>query len=132
MKLSIKITCLLSLILGAIIFIAIYGYSILNPFNVDWIKNWGSDLEQHYIGWLFFKSAQFKFPLGMFDTLSYPNNVSTIFTDSIPIVAITCKAIIKIFNFQGEIQYFGLYGLLCFMLQSFFGMLIGKKITKSN
>ncbi|MBQ7287598.1 MAG: hypothetical protein IJW73_07560, partial [Candidatus Gastranaerophilales bacterium] len=111
---------------------SIYGYSILNPFNIDWIKNWGSDQEFHYIGWLFFKNAPFNFPLGMFNTLSYPNEISTLFADSIPIIAITCKAIIKIFNIQGEIQYVGLYGLLCFMLQSFFGMIIGKKITKSN
>jgi len=132
MKLNIKTTCLISLLLGALVFVLIYGYLVLNPFNLVWIKNWGSDPEQHLIGWLFFKDEPFKFPLGMFNGLSYPNNVSILYTDSIPIVAIFVKILIKLFKIQTDIQYFGLYSMLCFMLQSMFGMLIAKRFIKSN
>jgi len=87
---------------------------------------------QHYWGWAFFKNEPWKFPIGMFNPLSYPNDVSIIFTDSIPLFAIIFKFILRLINYTGEFQYFGFYGLLCFCLQSFFGMLIVRKIIKND
>lgn len=44
-------------ILGAVIFIAIYGFYILNGSYTDWILNAGGDLAQSYYGWRFFRAS---------------------------------------------------------------------------
>lgn len=131
--LTLKSSCIISLLAGAAIFLILYGTKILNPLYTDWIKtSQCMDLTQHYYGWLFFKNSDWNFPFGLFDSLSYPNKISIIFTDSIPIFAIFFKLILKLFKFQGEFQYFGIYALLCFSLQGLFGFLITRKFIKSN
>ena len=40
-------------ILGAFIFISIYGIHIINGSYVDWILNASGDLTQSYYGWKF-------------------------------------------------------------------------------
>jgi len=96
------------------------------------MKLYKNDSAQHYWGWAFFKNEPWKFPIGMFNSLSYPNDVSIIFTDSIPLFAIIFKFILRLIRYTGEFQYFGFYGLLCFCLQSLFGMLITRKIINDN
>lgn len=64
------------------------------------------------------------------DRIAYPNHVSVIFTDSIPLFAV----IFKLFrNFLPEtFQYFGLWGLLCFGLQGAFGSVLIKHYCKHD
>ena len=39
-------------LLGALVFVALYGVQVLNPASVDWILNNPSpDPSQHYLGW---------------------------------------------------------------------------------
>ena len=43
-------------LLGALVFVALYGVRVLNPASVDWILNNASpDPSQHYLGWEFFR-----------------------------------------------------------------------------
>ena len=94
----------------------IYGFSILNPTNTE-IQAVG-DIYQHYYGWLAFRNESWHFPIGMFNTLTYPNPVSIIYTDSIPLAAIFFKLLSPIL--PSDFQYFGLWGMLCFILQAYF------------
>ena len=64
--------CMLSAVFGAIIFIAIYGISILDITNVDWIRNAGGDLTQSYYGWRFFRASEWHWPLGLMENIAYP------------------------------------------------------------
>ncbi len=134
--LKFKYACLISLIFGAIVFFIKYvdlsSNNVLNPFYTDWIKNGSIDLKQHFWGWLFFKNDSWFFPLGNFESLSYPNKISVIYSDSIPLAAIIFKFVLKLFNYSGEFQFFGLWGLLCYILQSYFGFIISRKFFKSN
>ena len=101
--------------LGAICFVLIYGLRVLDPTYDDWLLR-GGDLTQHYIGWEFFRSSEWKFPIGLMDRISYPNDVSVIFTDSIPVFAVIFKAFSPIL--PTTFQYFGWWELLCFILQA--------------
>lgn len=65
-----------------IMFVAIYGVRILNPMYTDWLMN-GEDLTQHYLGWKAYRESGWHFPIGMTDTLAYPNLTTVVFTDSI-------------------------------------------------
>lgn len=111
-----NIICIIAAFIGAVIFILIYGFHILNPFYTDWLMN-GGDLMQHYLGWEFFRKSDWFFPIGMTNQLSYPVQTSVIFTDSIPLFAVFFKVLTA--GIEGRFQYFGFFGISCFMLQGF-------------
>ena len=100
--------------LGAVCFLWVYGYKIINPLYDAWLFNTDIDLSQHYIGFCHYRMSDWHFPVGMIDTLSYPTRMSVIYTDSIPLFALLFKL------FRGVLpvhfQYFGIFGLLSFML----------------
>lgn len=116
-EISNNILYIFAAILGAAVFICLYGVRILNPTYVEWLYN-GRDLMQHYLGWEFYRRSDWMFPLGMTDQLGYPNATSVIFTDSIPIFAVIFKMFASVL--PERFQYFGIWGILCFMLQGFF------------
>ena len=47
---------IIGLLLGALFFVVIYGFDVLNVCNDAWLLT-GRDLQQHYIGWKFFRNA---------------------------------------------------------------------------
>ena len=113
-KININIVAAL---LGGIAFALIYGIKILNPLYTDWLLT-GGDPSQHYLGWEFFRRSDWYFPLGLTDQLAYPLKTSVIYTDSIPIFAVFFKLFRSILPRQ--FQYFGIWGLLCFVLQGYY------------
>ena len=112
-----RLSPVIGLLTGFLIFIIIYGVRVLNPVYVDWLLGKG-DLSQHYLGWEFYRRDVWRFPIGMTNRLAYPIETSVVFTDSIPILAVMFKI------FKGILpqyfQYFGLWGILCFGLQGYF------------
>ena len=115
-------------ILSACAFISIYGIYILNPTYTDWLMA-GGDLSQHYLGWTGYRNSDWMFPIGMHNSLSYPECTSIIFTDSIPLFAVFFKLLSPILPEQ--FQYFGLWGLMCFVLQGVFAARILKTYIKN-
>lgn len=114
---------------GAIVFVVLYGVHILNPMYTDWLMYKG-DLSQHYLGWRAFRNSTWTFPIGLTDQLSYPYYTSIMYTDSIPIVAIIVKAFSPLL--PKTFQYFGMYGMLCFILNSILTAKIVKKYSDSR
>ena len=112
-----KIVYAAATLLGALCFFAVYGVRVLNPLYDDWLLGRG-DLTQHYLGWCFYRQGAWTFPLGLTDRLAYPDYSSVIFTDSIPLLAIVFKLLSPVL--PETCQYFGWWGLGCFMLQGFF------------
>ena len=108
---------IIAALLGGIAFVLIYGIKILNPLYTDWLLT-GGDPSQHYLGWEFFRRSDWYFPLGLTDQLAYPLKTSVIYTDSIPIFAVFFKLFRSILPQQ--FQYFGIWGLLCFVLQGYY------------
>ena len=106
---------------GIAAFLCIYGVHVLDVTYTDWLLG-GGDLTQHYLGWCFFRDSAWTFPIGLTDRMSWPYEVSVIYTDSVPLLAVFFKL------FRGilpeRFQYFGLWGLICFMLQGAFGSLL--------
>lgn len=117
------------MLLGFLFFLLLYGIQILNVTYDDWLLT-GGDLSQHYLGWCFFRDSDWSFPVGLMDKISYPNFVSVIFTDSIPLFAV----IFKVFrNWLPEtFQYFGIWGLICFGLQGGLGALLIRHFVKRD
>lgn len=122
-------TFFIGCILGACVFVFIYGFKVLNFTYDDWLMS-GGDLSQHYIGWRFFRNSNWHFPIGLMDNITYPDKISIIYMDSIPLFAIVFKLLSPIL--PQTFQYFGLWGILCFMLQGGIGALITKKFSNDS
>ena len=99
---------------GVIAFLLIYGTAVLDFRYTAWLMQ-GYDPTQHYTGWLFFRNSGWHFPIGLMDNIVYPNKVSVIYTDSIPLFAVPFKLLASVL--PTSFQYFGLFGLLCYFLQ---------------
>ena len=116
----------LSAFLGGIVFIIIYGIRVLDITYDDWLLCSGGDLGQHYLGWLSYRKSSWHFPIGLIDGIVYPSHISIIYTDSIPLFAVLFKIMSPIL--PETVQYLGIYGLLCYILQGMFaGFLIYNK-----
>lgn len=117
---------LLGCIIGAIGFVTIYGVKVLDVTYDAWLMT-GGDLSQHYIGWQFFRQSEWHFPIGLIDGLIYPEKVSIMYMDSIPIFAIFFKVFAPIL--PSTFQYFGIWGIISFALQGGIASLIIRKFT---
>ncbi len=67
---------------------------------------------------------------GLFNTLSYPHYASIIFTDSIPLFAVIFKALSGIL--PDTFQYFGIYGIISYILQGVFAFTLLRKFIKNK
>ena len=131
-KHSFSICSLISLSFGALIFVLFFGYLVINPFYVDWIlyRIIPIDLKETYLGWHYFWHAPWDFPFGIYNSLSYPIKTSILNTDSIPLFAIFFKLFKNIL--PQDFQYWGIYTLICYMLQSFLGMTIVRRFVHKD
>lgn len=106
---------LLPIVLGLSAFLLIAGPFVLYPGNQQWLFG-GGDATQHYLGWIFFRNGPWSIPLGLNPSYGFDINNSIVYTDSIPLLAIPFKALS--FLLPEPFQYFGLWVLLCFVLQA--------------
>jgi len=116
-------------LLGAAIFMAIYGVKILNPTYIGWIYFGDNDLKQHYVGFAHYRMSSMKFPLGLVDTLAYPTSISVIYTDSIPIVSLFFRCFSSLL--PTDFQFFGIVGILSYALCGGTSVILLKRFIKS-
>ena len=104
-------------LLGALVFLVLYGVRVLDPVCVDWILNNPSpDPSQHYLGWVFYRRSGWHLPyLGANYSAIYPYRTSILYTDSIPLLAVVCKLLGGVL--PACFQYLGLWGLFCYAMQ---------------
>lgn len=96
-------------ILGMLVFVMIYGIKVCNPVYTAFISL-GGDIQQHYLGWCYYRNSGWHFPIGLMDGVIESELISIIYTDSIPLLAVPFKIISPLLPEQ--FQYFGLWGLL--------------------
>ncbi|MCL1993584.1 MAG: DUF6311 domain-containing protein [Spirochaetes bacterium] len=124
-------------LLGALFFIHIFGTAVLDFTYTDWLMvtvdlthdypgMMGRDLSQHYLGWRFLRNSAWHFPLGLMDNIAHPFRISVIYTDSIPLFSVFFKILSPVL--PESFQFFGLFGILSYILQGGLGALIIKKI----
>ena len=119
--------CLLPILLGALAFLLVIGPRVLDPTNIAWLGE--GDAATHYMGWAFFRSSPWTFPLGMNPSYGLELGNGIIFSDSNPLLAFLFKP----FNawLPETFQYFGLWLLACFILQAWFAWKLVGLLTPS-
>jgi hypothetical protein len=118
-------------IVGILAFWGFTGGAILNPLNLDWMLSTGGDPVQHYLGWNFFRREPFfQFPVGK--TLAFGEAIgsSVVFTDSIPLFAFVFRVFGPVL--PDRFQYFGLWVLTSFVLQSVFAWRLLTRLTANR
>ncbi|SFW73780.1 MULTISPECIES: DUF6311 domain-containing protein [Pseudomonas] len=118
---------LLPILLGTLAFLLVIGPRVLDPTNIAWLGE--GDAATHYMGWAFFRSSPWTFPLGMNPSYGLELGNGIIFSDSNPLLAFVFKP----FNawLPETFQYFGLWLLACFILQAWFGWKLVGLLTSS-
>jgi len=115
-------------LLGILCFAMVYGFKILNPLYDEWIFNGDIDLRQHYVGFCHFRNTRWMFPIGLVDSLSVPYSMSIVYTDSIPLFALFFKLFRNLLPVH--FQYFGLFGLMSFMLMGMLSTVLIRRFCK--
>lgn len=104
--------------------------SKLNPTNIDWLLFSNGDPSQHFLGWMLFRYDSWSWPLSYTTNILYPTGASIAYTDSIPLFAIFFKLISGVL--PDNFQYFGLFILLSFILQFFWGAKLGLLFSQDS
>lgn len=116
-KPGIAIDLALSLLIGGLAFLIATGGRIISPSNIDWLMV-GDDGATHYLGWEFYRSAPLsQWPLGANPDYGAEISSSIVFSDSIPLFAMTLKPLSGLL--PQPFQYLGIWIFFCFVLQVF-------------
>lgn len=116
-------------ILGAITFFLTVGFTPLDPNNAHWILG-RLDPTQHYLGWLFYRSGEWTFPVGLNPLFGQDLSSSIVYSDSIPLLAIPLKLLGPLL--PERFHYFGLWIFASLILQAWFAWRILSLYTQSN
>jgi len=116
-------------ILGAITFFLTVGFTHLDPNNAHWILG-RLDPTQHYLGWLFYRSGEWTFPVGLNPLFGQDLSSSIVYSDSIPLLAIPLKLLGPLL--PERFHYFGLWIFASLILQAWFAWRILSLYTQSD
>jgi len=105
-----------------IIYQLCYGLVTLKPSNINWLMSAHEDWGTHYLGWAYYKTEPWHFPLGRVTGYNYPVGTNIGFTDSIPLLAILFKLFSPLLS--DDFQYFGIWLFICHMLAAYFTILL--------
>lgn len=113
-------------VIGGLAFFLVTGGTILNPGNIRWLMD--GDREMNLLGWMFFRNAPvLQQPFGANWQYGMEISSSTVYSDSISLLAFPFKLIKACL--PEPFQYFGIWTLLCFLLQSFFAWKLLDRLT---
>jgi hypothetical protein len=98
------------------------GPVIIDPTSVAWLGR--GDAAMHTIGWWFYRDGPWGWPLGANPNLGLELSSSIALADGLPLFAIPFKLLAPIL--PPQFQYWGLWFLLSFSLQGWFGYRLGR------
>lgn len=117
------------LLLGLLAYWFIVGFKVLDPEYIGWLLG-RFDSVQHYLGWVFFRHSDWSNPIGMSPTFGLDISSSIVYSDSVPLMAIIFKSFDK--YLPTNFQYFGIWLLICFVLQAYFGWKLASMYFQSS
>ncbi|MBV4484062.1 hypothetical protein HU727_000500 [Pseudomonas sp. SWRI153] len=123
-----RATVLLPVLLGILAFFIVVGPRALDPTNIAWLGD--GDPATHYQGWVFFRHSPWSFPLGLNPSYGLELSNGLIFSDSNPLFAFLFKPFSALL--PEPFQYFGLWLLTCFVLQSWFAWKLLGLLTRDS
>ncbi len=126
-RVSNRVALVAPVVMGVVGFILVVGQRALDPTNLGWLAR--SDPAMQYLGWAFFRRAPWTFPLGASPDYGLEAGSAVLYTDSIPLLALLFKPLSPLL--PQDFQYFGLWILACFLLQSYFAWRLIGLVTEN-
>lgn len=118
----------IAMVAGAVDVWSIVGWTEINPRNLTWLHG---DPSQYQTGWEFLRrSGIWHLPPTWVATLDFPAGLSASYLDIIPIVAVPL-ALASSF-LPADFQYLGLYAVLSFGLQAYFGLRLAWRFSEGD
>lgn len=127
MSKSVNKDILIPIALGLISFFVVVGYKVLLPGNIAWLEE--GDPSTSFISWNFFRSSDWTFPLGLNPSYGIISPNSIVYSDTNVLLAFLFKLFTK--SLPATFQYFGIWILICFILQSIISWKLVKLLTKN-
>ena len=122
----VRATYLVPILMGFVAFIGVVGVGILNPRNIAWLLA-DFDMTLEYLGWAFYRYGPWTFPIGLNPNFGLDISSSIIYSNSMPLFAMVFK---PFSGLLGEpFQFWGLWILLCFVLQALMAWMLMGLIT---
>lgn len=117
----------IALILGLVMALYALPLHMLNPVDITWLNR--SDTLAHWLGWEQFRhSPLLQLPLGKSEFYGLERSSSIVFSDSIPLMALLLHPVEGLL--PTPFQYLGLWSLLCFILQAYFGYRLSSLVLR--
>jgi hypothetical protein len=104
------------------------GTAPLNVQNIAWLAK--GDALFNYVGWEIFRQSPWSIPLGLNPNYGLEFGSSIVYSDSIPLLAIFFKLFSAVL--PEPFQYFGLWLLICFVLQAIYSYKLGGLISNNK
>lgn len=115
------------IVLALVAYWLITGGQMLAPGRIGWLEH--ADLAQSYLGWAFYRHDPWTLPFGANPSYGLEFHSSVYYSDSIPLIAMALKPIAA--WLPEPFQYFGLWVVLCFLLQAVFAWRLLGLATRS-
>jgi Family of unknown function (DUF6311) len=117
----------IALVLGLAVGLYALPFHMLDPTNIGWLNR--DDTLAHWLGWEHFRhSPLLQLPLGKSDFYGLEKSSTVVFSDSIPLVALLLHPLERLL--PTPFQYLGLWSLLCFVLQAYFGTRLASLVMR--
>lgn len=112
---------------GGLFFYWISGSRVIDVAEFEWLMK--LDWRINFLGWHLFRNDPWRIPPGTIDGYLAGEGTTIGFTDSVPLAALLLKPLDPLL--PTPFQYFGVWLLVCFVLQGAFGALITRLYTSN-
>jgi hypothetical protein len=118
------------IVIGVAAFLFFLNPMIVIPTNIAWLTNGPEDPTKFFLGWHYFRNHDWSFPLGANPNYGLELGSSIVYSNSNPLLALIFKPFSAVL--PDHFQYFGIWLLICFVLQSWFGYKIASLISNDK
>ena len=121
----------LTVILTLIGFFWLFGTKTLDFFNIGLVTR-GGDFSVTYMGSVLYRIDEWRWPIFTHMNLAYPYGISVHGTDGSPLLSVIFKLLTTLFGLSPEVQFVGIWMLICYILQAYVSVLIFRHAFKSK
>lgn len=122
---------LVTLFITIVLFFVMFGVRAFNVYDTDWV-NKGGDFTVSYLGSVFYRMDEWRWPIFMHMNMGYPFGISVHGTDASPMLSLIFKALHKFFGLPATAQFVGPWMFICYVLQAIASVLIFRHAFKNK
>lgn len=112
-------------------FLYLFGLLALDIYNTDFVVK-GGDFTVSYLGSVFYRIDEWRWPIFTHMNLAYPYGISVHGTDGSPLLSLIFKVFHKFFGLPADVQFVGIWMLICYVLQAIAAVLIFRHAFKNK